>query len=150
MLEPEVMLFANKIGVSVTGQSFPAPAVGGPVLPFNLLGHVIDQNIGHRSVSRQTVLDAIDRCIGGANAVKRRVGYRLIKPWCWLVDVPALIVAWPFRVMHRAGVPDSIVESTVAQGIKTVLASLLSIGAFAYAVYRVGLLEALAGILGGG
>jgi hypothetical protein len=94
MLEPEVILFANKIGAGVTGQSFPAPAVGGPVIPFNLLAHVIDQNVGHKHVSRQTVLDAIDRCIGAANAVKRRIGFRLIKPWCWLVDVPALMVAW--------------------------------------------------------
>ena len=82
--------------------------------------------------------------------MKRRIGYRLIKPWCWLVDIPALIVAWPFRVMHRAGVPDSIVEGTVAQAVKTILASLLSIGAFAYAVYRVGLWQALVGLLGGG
>lgn len=149
MREPEVILFASKLGVGVTGQSFPAPAVGGPVLPFNLLAHVIDQNVGHRHVDRQMVLDAIDRCIGAAGVIKRRIGFRLLKPWCWLVDIPALIVAWPFRIMHRAGVPDSIVESGIAQVTKTVLASLLSIGTFAYAVYKVGLLAALASLLAG-
>ena len=66
LIQPEVVHWANRLGVSVTGQSFPAPAVGGPVIPFNFLECVTDQNIGHTTVPTARVLDAIDKCIGAA------------------------------------------------------------------------------------
>ena len=137
--QPEALYWADRLGVGVAGQSFPAPAVGGPVIPFNLLACVIDQNIGHTTVPTEEVLDAIDKCIGAAAFEKRRLLARLVKPWCWLVDVPALIVGWPFHVMRKAGVPAKFVESTTAQIIKAVLTGLLWLTGFAYAVYRTGL-----------
>lgn len=141
--QPEVVHWANRLGVGVTGQSFPAPAVGGPVIPFNLLACVTDQNIGHTRVPTAKVLEAIDECIGAAGFAKRRLLGRLVKPWCWLVDVPALIVGWPFHVMRKAGVPDKFVEGTSAQVIKAVLTWLLWLAGFAYAVYRTGLAAAI-------
>lgn len=144
---PEVVHWANRLGVGVTGQSFPAPAVGGPIIPFNLLTCVVDQSIGHTSVSTNNVLDAIDKCIGAAGFVKRQLLARLVKPWCWLVDVPALIVGWPFAIMRKAGVPAKFVEGTSAQVIKAVLTGLLWLGGFAYAVYGTGLGAAIQAVL---
>jgi hypothetical protein len=146
-LEPEVMLYAQHLGVGVGGQSFPAPAVGGPVIPFNLLSCVTDQWVGHKHVPVATVLDAIDRCIGAAQFAKRTLGARLVKPWCWLVDVPALIVGWPFEVMRKAGVPDSIVESTGAQVLKAIFTGLLWLAGIAYTAYKTGLAAAFESII---
>lgn len=137
--QPEALYWADRLGVGVTGQSFPAPAVGGPVIPFNLLACVIDQDIGHTRVPTAKVLDAIDTCIGAAAFEKRRLLARLVKPWCWVVDVPALIVGWPFHVMRKAGVPDKFVEGTSAKIIKAILTGLLWLAGFTYAVYQTGL-----------
>jgi hypothetical protein len=140
LTQPEVLYWANRLlGVGVTGQSFPAPAVGGPVIRFNLLACVTDQNIGRTTVPTAKVLAAINECIGAAGFAKRRLLGRLLKPWRWLVDVPALIVGWPFYVMRKAGVPDKFVEGPSAQIIKAVLTGLLWLAGFAYAVYHTGL-----------
>ena len=143
LIQPEVVYWANRLGVAVTGQSFPAPVVGGPIIPFNLLECATDQNIGHAKVPPAKVLDAIDKCIGAAGFAKRHLLGRLVKPWCWLVDVPALIIGWPFLVMRKAGVPDKFIEGTGAQVIKAVLTGMLWLAGFAYAVYRTGLAAAI-------
>jgi hypothetical protein len=147
LLQPEVVHWADCLGVSVTGQSCPAPAVGGFVIPFNLLKCVVDQNIGHMTVSTTVVLDAIDQCVGAAEFVKRRLLSRLLRPWCWLVDVPALIVGWPFLVMRKAGVPDRFVDSASAQVTKAILTGLLYLAGFAYIAYRTGLTAAIRAVL---
>src|SRR3989442_7347795 len=146
-LIPQMQHWANRVGAGVTGQSYPAAAVGGPVIPFNLLGCVTDLWVGHRYVDKQDVLDAIDRCIGAADFVRRRILARLLRPWCWVIDVPALVVYWPFAVMRKAGVPDKIVESTGAQVLKAIATGLLSLTAFGYAVYKTGLVAAVANAL---
>lgn len=145
-MQPEVVYWVNRLGVDVKDQSFPAPAVGGPVIPFNLLG-VVDQDIGHTLVATNNVLDAIDRCIGAAEFVKGQLLARLVKPWCWLVDVPALIVGWPFVIMRKAGVPAKFVEGTSVQVIKVILTGLIWLSGFAYAVYRTGLGTAIQAVL---
>lgn len=145
--QPEVVHWANRLGVDVRGQSFPAPTVGDPVIPFNLLARVVDQNIGHTLVSTNDVLDTIDRCIGAAEFVKGQLLARLVRPWCWLVDVPALIVGWPFVIMRKAGLPAKFVEGTSAQVIKGILTGLIWLSGFAYAVYRTGLGTAIQAVL---
>lgn len=141
--QPEVIHWAARLGVGVTGQSVPAAAVGGPIIPFNFLACVVDQAAGHTHVSSEQVLDAIDHCIGAAANTKRRLLARLLKPWCWLVDVPALIVGWPFVVMRKAGVPPRVVEGNAAQVIKALLTGLLWLAGFAYAALQTGLLSAI-------
>jgi hypothetical protein len=66
-MQPEVISFANKLGVGVSDASYPAPAVAAPVLRFSLLTEIV-QNVDHKHVSRQIVLAAIDSCIGAANS----------------------------------------------------------------------------------
>jgi hypothetical protein len=114
------------VGQSTVGQNYPPAFLKGqPSVQFDFLACVTKQWVGYTYVEQQEVLDAIDRCIGAAANAKRRIGARLLKPWCWLVDVPALIVGWPFYVMRKAGVPDKIVESSGSQAIKAVLVGLL-------------------------
>lgn len=146
-LEPEVQLWAGRLGAAVGGQSFPPPAVGGPVLPFNLLQQVTNQWVGHSAVPRQDVLDAIDKCIGAAAFHRRRIGWRLVKPWCWLIDIPAVIVGWPFQVMRKAGVPSKLIESTGAQFAKVILTGMLYIAGVLYVAYKFGLQKAIEEVL---
>lgn len=94
MLLPQVEYWAGRLGVGVRAESYPAPAIGGPVIPVNLLACITDQRAGHTRVTREEVTDAMDHCIGTAAFTKRVLLARLLKPWCWLVDVPALVVGW--------------------------------------------------------
>jgi hypothetical protein len=135
-LLPQVEYRADRLGVAVRGQSFPPAAVGGPVLPFNLLAHITDRWVGYRYVEADEVLDAIDRCVGAAEFAKRCALQRLLKPWCWLVDGPALIVAWPFLVMKKAGVPESFINSTGAQVAKVIMTALLWLAGIAWAAVQ--------------
>jgi hypothetical protein len=142
-LQPEILDYARRLGVAVTATSFPAPAVGGPVIPFNLLGSVTDEVVGHHAIDPQMVLDAIDRCVGAASYARQRLGARLLKPWCWLVDVPALFVGWPFEVMRKAGVPEKFVDGNLVQGIKGAAIALVWLAAFAWVARSAGLHAAL-------
>lgn len=148
-LLPQVQFWADRLGVGVVAESHPPPILGGgPVIPVNLLACVTDRRAGYRNVSRDEISDTIDQCIGAAIFVKGRLLARLLKPWCWLVDVPALIVGWPFYVMRKAGVPDKIIESTGAQVVKAILTGLLWLAGFLYAVYRTGLAAAIQAAIG--
>ena len=121
LLYPEVNDLAMNLGVSVVFQSYPAPAIGGPVLPVNVLLSVVDQEMGHKPIETQMILDMIDRCIGTAKVVKRRSLKRLLIPWYWLIDVPAIIVRFPFLILRNAGLPATVEESIVSQVIKAIL-----------------------------
>lgn len=144
-LEPEATHLARRLGAGIEGHSAPGPAIGGVVVPFNLLDCVFNQWVGHSAVRKEEILDGIDRCIGAASTTKRTKGLRLINLLYWFVDIPALIVGLPFAVMRRAGVPNSIVESTSAQVIKAVL-TILVMAALIYVGYEVSLSDALSSL----
>jgi len=121
LLYPEVNDISMRLGVSVVFKRYPAPAIGGPVLPVNVLLSVVDQEMGHKPIETQMILDMIDRCIGTAKVVKRRSLKRLLIPWYWLIDVPAIIVRFPFLILRNAGLPATVEESIVSQVIKAIL-----------------------------
>jgi hypothetical protein len=129
---PEVKHWADHIGGGVHGVSYPPPIVGGPAVRINYLDCVVEPRAGHHTVDRMKVINVIDRCIGAASFTKRRILARLVRPWCWLVDVPALIVSWPFAVMQKAGVPTKIVEGSWAQAVKVIGIGALWIGVLVY------------------
>ncbi|MFQ5915920.1 MAG: hypothetical protein ACE5JS_22320 [Nitrospinota bacterium] len=127
---PEVNSLAARLGVAMMWQSFPPPAVGGPVIPVNLLLSVIDQNMGHGRISEQRILDVIDRCIGTGELAKRRGLKRLLMPWYWVIDIPAVLVRIPFLILRTAGLPATVEENIISQVIKVILVVgiLLSLG----------------------
>lgn len=113
--------FATSLNAGVTIQQFPPLALGGAVLPMNLLRAVIDPDQGYTRIPHWRALDAIDGCIGAAQYHRRRGLGRLLNPLCWLVDVPAALVRWPFLIMRKAGVPPSVEENIISQVIKVLL-----------------------------
>src|SRR2546425_2496443 len=121
LLYPEVNDIAMRLGVSVVFKTYPAPAIGGPVIPVNVLLSVVDQEMGHKPIEKQMILDMIDRCIGTAEVVKRRSLKRLLTPWYWLIDVPAIIVRFPFLILRNAGLQATVEERIVFQVFKPFL-----------------------------
>lgn len=131
LLFPEVNHCAASLGIDVVVESYPAPAIGGPVIPVNLLLSVIDQEMGHGPVTRQRIMDQMNRCIGVAEATRRGQLRRLFMPWYWFIDVPAFFVRLPFRILRAAGLPKNIEDHIAAHVVKAVLVgTLLLLGGF--------------------
>jgi hypothetical protein len=122
---PEVTTYAHRLGVGVIVHSYPAPVVGGPVLPLNLLGSVVDRRRGHGPISVGMILDKMDECIGAAAFMRRRAFWRLVVPVFWIVDVPAVVIRIPFLILRAAGVPAKVEENIVSQILKVVIVILL-------------------------
>ena len=131
-LTPEVQLLASRLGLSTGATIFPAPAFGGIVRKVDLLIAARYPEIRKRDqIPRAWVLDSLDHCIGLARSVRRKALVRLLSPWCWLVDVPALILRFPFLILRGAGVSPKIEETLVAQVVKVALL----VGGLAAAAY---------------
>ena len=118
MLFPEVNNLAHELGIGITWQSYPMPAVGGPVIPVNMLLSVIDQDMGHGHIEKAQILDVIDRAIGTAELVKKRAFRRMVNPVFWPIDLAAFIVRIPFLILRKAGLPASVEENVISNIIK--------------------------------
>jgi hypothetical protein len=139
---PDVYNNATHLGVGVNWVSYPPPAVGGPAVPVNLLLSVVDQEMGHGRISRQKVLDVIDRCIGAAELAKRSALKRIFLPWYWVIDLPAVLIRVPFLILRRAGLPPSVEENIISHVIKVIFLIAL-MGAMAYFGYRMTVADAV-------
>lgn len=121
-LYPEASTSANRMAVPVTGQSFPPPTIGGPIIPINVLYGAFDRRQGYGLMPKQDVLDGINRCLAQAVAVKKTLfWHQLINPIWWVVEVIAYILRIPFMILRRAGVPAKVEESIWGHIVKIVV-----------------------------
>ena len=137
---PEIMGFASELSVNTTFWS------GSHALGFQPLNGLaaITEDESRTHISRQQIADLLIRCRGAAQQELHRAIRRLVIPVYWLVDVPALVIRWPFLILRAAGLPREW-ESTMAGQVIKVLEVLVIIGIAA----RFGLqLDAVAKILG--
>ena len=74
----------------------------------------------------------LDEKLRGKAGQHRR---RLLSPWWWIVDVPALIVRFPFLVLRAAGLPPKVEENIISEAIKGVLSVVLSVALAAMMAY---------------
>jgi len=122
---PKIKMYANEIGVNVMVKSIPPPAVGGVILPVNILESAIDRCKGHSTMSKDMILDKIDQCIGAAKTLKRESLLRLVCPINWVIDIPALIIRFPFLILRKAGLPAKVEENILSNIIKILLTIIL-------------------------
>jgi hypothetical protein len=112
LLFPEANTLANRLGVGVMAHSYPAPAIGGPVVTVNVLYAAVDNNEGHQPLPEQRILDTIDRCLAQAITVKNDLfRHQLINPVWWFTEIVAYVLRIPFLILRRAGVPAKVEES---------------------------------------
>ncbi len=115
----EAEICARTLGLSVTAQSYPAPMVGGPVLPVNVLFAAIAPREGHSTIPRQTVLDTINRCLGMAARRRKELFWRqLVNPLWWATEIVAYILRLPFLILRKAGLPAVVEESIWGHVVK--------------------------------
>jgi hypothetical protein len=100
---------ARQNGVASDMQSFPAPAVGGPVISINLFDAVLNDN-SHRSIDRQWVIDALNKTRGAAAERVETEFWRLVNPLHWLWEALVLLLRLPFILIEATGFDVAKVE----------------------------------------
>jgi hypothetical protein len=130
---PQISVFAQNLGVPTTMTSYPAPAIGGPVVTGDLLNCVIDQHLGHSSVSRHEVVDAIDKCIGMAETIQTHLFWRqAANPFYYIIIVLAFLIRTPFLVLQYAGLPEEVEHTVWGHVLKAGLLVILTLVFFHY------------------
>jgi hypothetical protein len=74
----------------------------------DLWGDYIADVLSVRTDRRPAVMATLVQMIGVAALNRRTARRRLLSPWCWPEDVAALIITFPVRVLHRAGMPEAL------------------------------------------
>lgn len=93
---------ADLLGIPIHMKSYPPPAVGGPVVSFNLF-EVILNDTSHGGIDRHLVSDAINQTIGACEESLRKEYYNLINPLYWIKSIFVFIIRIPFMLISVAG-----------------------------------------------
>jgi hypothetical protein len=73
---------------------------------------VIDQNIGHCSVPKADVVDAVDRCIGAAQTQQEQLFWKqALNPLYYLTVAAGFVLRIPFLILEQAGLPRDVEKS---------------------------------------
>ncbi len=94
---------ASELGVPTLFTSYPAPAVGGPVIPFQLFEAILSDPSHGQGVDAQLVIDALNRTVGAGEDKVQEQFRHLVNP-AWLLWAALIfILRIPFIVLGAAG-----------------------------------------------
>ncbi len=94
-------------------QSYPAPAVGGPIIPVNVFSAILNDD-GHAPMPRQRKLDILNELIGSIEERIRREFRQLINPLFWLNSLLQVVLRIPFWIFQSAGFKTESFEESLA------------------------------------
>ncbi len=103
---------ADRLGVAHQFRSFPAPAVGGPVIPVELF-HAILHDTSHGGLPRHVLIDAIDQLVGATEDKLKEERLNLINPVYWIKETIIAIIRIPFLLIEASGFDVSKVEENL-------------------------------------
>jgi hypothetical protein len=93
----------RQLGVPADAVSYPAPAVGGPVIPFNLFEATLSDPSHGDGVDRQTVIDTLNRAVGAAHDKMNAERKHLYNPAWWLWSAVSFVLRIPFIIISATG-----------------------------------------------
>lgn len=93
---------ASRFNVPIIMKSYPAPAVGGPIISQEMFQAILG-DMSHLSVGNQAIYDAINKTIGECEAEVKQKFRRLINPLYWILDLITLIIRIPFLIVQASG-----------------------------------------------
>ncbi len=93
---------ARRLGVAYEFTSFPAPAVGGPVIPVNLFQAIL-LDTSHGGISRRVLHDTLDQVVGAAEDQAKLEKRRLFNPFNWIKELIVAIIRIPFMLIDASG-----------------------------------------------
>lgn len=103
---------ANFYRIPIHLNSFPPPAVGGPVIPINLFEVILYDN-SYGGVDKQMILDAINKTIGACDDRVRIEFFHLINPFFWLRELLVFVLRIPYVILSTTGFNVSKIEESI-------------------------------------
>jgi hypothetical protein len=126
---------ASHFGVPINFISYPAPAVGGPIIEQKVFSAIL-KDISHGGLlNNQAIYDAINQTIGECEARLSIEKKRLINPFYWIKELIVAIIRIPFMLFEASGFDVSKIEDHfIGRFFK-----LLEIGIVIYILLRLGI-----------
>ena len=128
---------ARVFGVPCDFTSFPAPAIGGPIVSVNLFQAILYDG-SHGGISRQAIEDAMIQLEGVADERVAREKRRMLNPLNWVKEVLVFVIRIPFMLVEASGFDVGKVEDHFLAK----LFKLIEIVVIAYVLYRLDLTTA--------
>lgn len=108
------VLRAERIGsrfrVPIIFESYPAPAVGGPVMRLKVFSAILKDMSHGGLITEQAIYDALNQTIGECEASVSIEKRRLINPIYWIKELIVAIIRIPFMLIEASGFDVSKVE----------------------------------------
>ena len=109
---PRIASIARNHRVHADLQSYPAPAVGGPVVGVNLFYAILNDD-SHGGVDRQRIVDVTNELIGTLSEAKRKQFLQVINPFFWLGAAIELVLSIPFWLLSKTGFDVAKIEDNL-------------------------------------
>ena len=106
---PRAKRIADRLGLLGVYESYPMPAVGGPVIPVTIFDAIL-YDPTYDGVPEQLIVDALNQTLG---ACQHRVAAELrhlINPIYWVKELLVFIIRIPFIIIEASGFDVSKVE----------------------------------------
>ncbi len=96
-------------GVPADFTSYPAPAVGGPIIKLGVFEAILCDT-SHGGVDQQMMYDALNRVVGACEDEKDRTGRELINPFFLVKNIVLMVLKIPFMLIEATGFSVSKLE----------------------------------------
>jgi len=100
---------AHMRGIPIELESYPAPAIGGPIIPIRLF-HAILRDTSHGGIDKQWILDALNQTNAECEEYAKLEYRRLINPAYWIKEGFMFIIRIPFMLINVSGFDVSKIE----------------------------------------
>ncbi|MCP3675002.1 MAG: hypothetical protein GY829_11110 [Gammaproteobacteria bacterium] len=117
--------------ISQSFSSYPAPAIGGPIIPVNLFEAILNDD-GHKPMPQQRKVDIINQLIGASEERIRKELYQIINPLFWINLVIQKLLRIPFWILKTAGFKAESFEASLAGKILRFTEIIFLIGLLIY------------------
>ena len=98
----DVERIATKRNIETTLITFPAPAVGGYVIPQKIYSSVL-HDYSHCGIGRQLIIDTLNSTISACHKHYRNELINTFNPFHWLMIVFVFIIRIPFYIISLSG-----------------------------------------------
>lgn len=106
---PIVSKISRRAGIPGVLHSYPAPAIGGPVIPVNIYESIL-QDGPHGHIPNQRKLDTLNKLIGQLDGKIEYEFKKIVNPFFWLGLVIEKFLRIPFWLLSKTGFNISKVE----------------------------------------
>jgi len=93
---------ASLHGVPAELVSYPAPAVGGPLIPIRVFEAILTDN-SYQGLDEQKIYDTLNRVIGACENEKERSWRELINPFSLIKNIVLMLLRLPFMLIEATG-----------------------------------------------